>query len=96
MATAKPKKDVSAFRAAHDNNVIVPTKIKAAFADMKKTGDAFEYEGDFVKRAKLSQTQLGAFREMFADHIVQTTGKNQKKAWFHDVKTAAEMREAIG
>lgn len=96
MATAKPKKDLSAFRAAHDKNVIVPKKINDAFESMKKAGDEFEYEGDFVKRAGLSQTDLGAFREQFADHIVETKGKSAKRAWFFDTKTAAAARKAIG
>lgn len=96
MPTPKPKKDLTAFRAAHDKNVIVPKKIRGCFEEMKKTGDAFEYDADFMKRAKISPAEISAFREQFAAHIVQTTGKNPKRAWFHDPKTAKAATDAIG
>lgn len=96
MPTPKPKKDLSSFRAAHDKSVIIPKRIRETFADMKRTGDAYEYEGDFVKRAKLSQVEIGAFRDQFAAHLVQTTGKNSKRVWFHDPKTAEAAGKAIG
>lgn len=96
MATAKPKKDLAAFRAVHDRNVVVPTKINAGLEALKKSGDAWEYEGEFMKRAGISQTDVGQFRPQFEAHVVETKGKSAKRAWFHDVKAAAEMRAAIG
>lgn len=102
MSTKKsPKKganNLAAFRAAHDPNVTVPNKFAAGFESLaKEKGDgAWEYEADFVKRSKLSQTELGKFRAQFADHIVETNGKNAKRAWFADKADAAKMREAIG
>lgn len=96
MANAKPKKDLNAFRALHDRNVVVPEKIKKGLASLKASGDAWEYEGEFMKRAGLSQTEVGQFRPEFVEHIVETKGKGAKRAWFHDSKHAAEMRAAIG
>jgi hypothetical protein len=96
MATAKPKKDLNAFRALHDRNVVVPDKIKKGLEALKKSGDAWEYEGEFMKRAAISQTDLGAYRSQFDEHIVETKGKSGKRAWFYDKKAAAEMRAAIG
>lgn len=93
--TKAPKKSLDVFRASHDKSIIVPKKIADCFAAMAKAGDAFEYEGDFVKRAGLSQAELGTFRDQYTAHIVRTSGKNAKNVWFHDVKTAAEALEAI-
>ncbi len=97
-AKTKPAaKNLDAFRAAHDPNVTVPNKFREGFASLLKANGsgAWEYEGDFVKRAKLSQTELGKFRAMFSDHMVETKGKSAKRAWFADKDDAAKMREAI-
>jgi hypothetical protein len=94
---SKPKKDLSAFRSVHDRNVTVPAKIKAALADLKaKEGaEGWEYEGEFMKRSGISQTDVGQFRGQFAAHVVETKGKSAKRAWFADVKTAEAARAAI-
>lgn len=96
--TVKPLKNLEAFRAAHDPNVTVPNKFRDGFASLlkEKSEGAWEYEADFVKRAKLSQTELGKFRAQFGDHVVETKGKSAKRAWFADKDDAAKMREAIG
>lgn len=89
--------NLDAFRAAHDPNVTIPNKFKAGFASLlkEKSEGAWEYEADFVKRSKLSQTELGKFRAQFSAHVVETNGKNAKRAWFADAADAARMREAI-
>jgi hypothetical protein len=94
---SKAANNLDAFRAAHDPNVTVPTKFREGFASLlkEKGAGAWEYEGDFVKRAKLSQTELGKFRTQFEAHVVDTRGKAAKRAWFADVDDAAKMREAI-
>lgn len=98
IAPAKPaKKNLDAFRSVHDKNVTIPNKIRAGLAALEKAegSEAWEYEGEFVKRSGISQTDLGAFRSQFEDHIVETNGKAAKRVWFVDVKTAATARDAI-
>lgn len=89
--------NLAAFRAAHDPNVMVPNKFRDGLASLlkEKSEGAWEYEADFVKRAKLSQSELGKFRSQFAEHVVETNGKNAKRVWFADADDAAKMREAI-
>jgi hypothetical protein len=95
---AKVKKDLSAFRAAHDRSVIVPQKINAALADLaaKEGPEGWEYEGEFMKRANISQTDIGAFRDQFEKHIVETKGQRAKRVWFANPIHAAAARKAIG
>lgn len=86
-------KTLADFRAAHDKNVIVPAKIKKALADMEaEHAENWAYEGDFMKRAGISQTDVGMFREQFADHVIETSGRNAKKVWFASAKVAAKVR----
>ena len=94
----KNVRTVADFRAAHDPNVIVPAKIKNALAAMlKEHAEMWEYEGDFIRRAQVSQTQIGQFREQFASHVVETpsTSKHStRRVWFADPKVAKSVREA--
>lgn len=89
-------KTISDFRAAHDPDVIVPNKIREALAAMAKVGpEHYEYEGDFVKLAGLSQTQISAYREQFIDHIVKAASTSKRAArnvWFADIKAAKKVR----
>lgn len=93
---SKAAKTLADFRAAHDLNVIIPNKIRAALGAMYAEGaENWEYEQDFMRRAGLSQTQIGAFREQFADHIVTTphaNGRQPKRVWFADRKAAKAAR----
>jgi hypothetical protein len=93
---AKPK-TLADFKAAHDPNVIVPNKIRAALEALLKEGpEHWVYEGDFLKLSGLSTTQLGAFREQFEDHIViapsGASGRAGKRAYFGSSKVAAKLR----
>ncbi len=94
MSTPKPTgKTLADFRAAHDKNVIVPARIKKALADMEvEHPENWLYEGEFMKRAGISQTDLGMFREQFAEHVIETSGRNAKKVWFASTKVAAKVR----
>lgn len=92
MATAKAK-TLADFRAAHDKNVIVPNKIRTALTAMLKDGaENFDYESDFIRRAGISNTDMGMFRDQFADHIVEVGGRNTKRVWFADPKVARKAR----
>lgn len=81
------------FRAAHDKNVIVPAKIRKALEEMEKEHpENWAYETDFIKRAGISQTDVSTFRDQFADHVIQTSGRTPKKVWFASAKVAAKVR----
>jgi|SRR6185437_5839693 len=94
MSTVKPVgKTLADFRAAHDRNVIVPAKIQKALADMlAEHPENWLYELEFMKRAGISQTDMGMFREQFADHVVETGGKSPKRVWFASEKVAEKAR----
>ncbi len=90
---SKPKTLVD-FRSAHDKNVIVPNKIRAALAAMLKEGpENYEYEVDFIRRAGISNTDMGLFRDQFEKaHIVEVGGSSKKRVWFADPKVAKKAR----
>lgn len=88
---AKAGKSLEAFRAAHDKNYIVPTKIKVALAKLGAEG--WEYEVDFMKLAQLSTTDLANFREQFTDHVVEVGGRNAKRVWVGTKSFATKLRE---
>lgn len=93
-APIKKGKTLADFKAMHDPNVIVPAKIKKALADMEaENPENWEYEQPFMKRAGVSQTHIGQFREQFVEHIVETSGKNPKRIWVCTKKAAAKFRE---
>lgn len=84
---------LSDFRAAHDRNVIVPARIRKALGDMEaENSENWCYEADLIKAAGISQTDVGMFREQFADHVVETGGRNTKRVWFASAKVAAKVR----
>lgn len=87
---------VADFRAVHDRDVVVPNKIRVGLALLLKTGqEHWEYEGDFIKLAKISQADMGAYRDQFAAHIVAipaVSGRSARRAWFGSAKVAAANR----
>lgn len=97
-------RNLNTFRANHDRNVIVPNKIRAALADMaaKEGPEAYAYEGSdpeggtpFIKRAGISQTDVGLFRDQFAEHVVELPNDSRsrgKRVWFATVKAAKAAR----
>lgn len=89
MAT-KPPRDLSSFRAAHDKNVIIPNKIRAALVALEKEHgpEGWEYEAEFSKRAGCSTTDFAMFRDQFATHFIETGGSRTKRVWFATVKAA--------
>ena len=95
---SKPKKDLTAFRAQFDRNVTVPNKIRAALAELQKAeGDeGWEYEQDLMRRQKISQTDMGQFRDQFLDHVVDPPGNKSRRVWFATVKAAGAARKALG
>lgn len=93
---ATKAKTLADFRTAHDQNVIIPNKIRTALAAMLKEGpEQWEYEADFMRRAGIGQVQIGQFRDQFEDHIALTAtvhGVKAKRVWFADPKVAKRVR----
>lgn len=85
---------IDEFRASHDRSFIVPNKIRAG---LQALGDGWAYEGDFVKLAGISLTDLGAYRGKFEEFVVTLKGSvhNGRKAWAGTKATAAKMREML-
>lgn len=94
MPKANPKgKTLADFRAAHDRNVIVPTKIRAALSKLAtEHAENWVYEADLLKLAGISTTDIGLFRDQFVEHIVETAGRNAKRVWFATIKAAKVAR----
>jgi hypothetical protein len=63
------------FRALHDKGFIIPSRMRAG---IKALGpDGWEYEAEFMKLADISTTDLGMYRDQFADYqAVATTTKS--------------------
>ena len=85
-------KTLHEFRAAHDKNFYIPARISDA---LKKLGGAWEYEGEFIRLANVSQTDIGLFRGQFSDHIVETRGHNPKRVWCGTTELANQLREMV-
>lgn len=90
---------VADFRSVHDKDIVIPNKIRGAFAEMAKEGpEHYLYEGELLKLAVVSTTDLAKIRESFGDHIVtvrHVNGKalsSPKNIWFHDPKVAKRVR----
>lgn len=93
-APAKQGRTIAEFRAAHDRSFIVPTKIKAALATI---GEGWVYEGELLKLAQISQTDIGMFRGQFEEHIVTLKGSEHggKRAWAGTKAVAQKLREMV-
>lgn len=90
-------KDLAAFKSAHDKRTIVPDKFRAALTEL---GDSWEYEGDFIRRCKLSTGDFANYREQFRDFCVETPRRagqsHAKRVWAGTVAFAKKLREQIG
>lgn len=80
------------FRATYDKDTIIPQKIDAAIAELGKDGWAYEME--FVKLAGVGLSQLAAYRDAYAEHIV-TLNRESKRAWAGSKALAAKMRAML-
>lgn len=82
-------RSLAEFKQAYDKNTIIPQKIKAA---LKELGSAWEYESEFIKRAGINYTDINAFRDMFADHVV-VIKRESKKIWCGTASFANQLKE---
>lgn len=103
MAKAKPaSRNVETFRAAHDRNVVIPNKIRAALAQMEKDHgpEHYEYESDFIKLAGVGGSDLNSHRDTFTAHVVEAkpiglgNARAARRAWFATAKAAKAARGA--
>lgn len=85
-------KGLAEFQAAHDKSFIVPKAIKQGLAEL---GDSWEYEGDFIKRCKLSVTDFSKYRDQFKTHVVETSGRNPKRILAGTIKFADALRAKL-
>ena len=85
------------WRSVHDKSVVIPRLMKAAIDKLVAPGaeDTWLYDQDFLKLAGVCVTDGAKYREQFEAHIVMTAGKNPKRAWFGNVKDAAEARRVV-
>ena len=80
-------KTLSDFKAEYDKDYIIPNKIRTALKDL---GSGWEYEVQFARMAGVSLNDLGNYRDLFSDYVVNI--KNQKRAWGGTPAIAQKMR----
>lgn len=89
-------KSLADFRTAHDKSTVVPAKIKAALAKLGK--DSWEYEPEFAKNCGVSPVDFAAFRDQFAEYVVElpaAQGRRGKRIWAGAPALAEKMRELV-
>ena len=86
------RKTLADFRQTYDKATIVPNKVRAALKLLGASG--WEYEVPFARSAGVSLSDLGNYREMFADYIL-TLNRENKRAWAGSPATAKQMREML-
>lgn len=91
MVVDKKGKSLADFRNTYDKSTIVPAKIRTAIKALGAGG--WEYEVAFAKIAGASLSDIGMFRDKFADYIVSL--KDSRRAWAGSASTAKAMREMI-
>lgn len=78
------------FREMYDKDVIVPKKVREA---LKKLGNRWIPEAEFIRMAMISQADMGNYREQFAEHIVMVD--SVKRVWVGTRALAAELRGSV-
>jgi hypothetical protein len=90
------------FRKAHSQAFIVPEKIRAGLAELG--ADAYEYEGEFMKRIGVGGPQIARYREQFGAYVVVlphssrntvASAGRHRHAWAGSTKLATKMRETL-
>lgn len=87
----KAGRPLSEFREVYDKDFIVPKRIKQG---LKELGQGWEYEAEFIRQIGVRAIDLAAYRDMFADHIVNIRSES-KRAWAGTTATAKQMREMV-
>lgn len=96
MSKKPATRTLADFRAAHDPDVMIPAKIRAALATLEKEGaEEWRYEAEFIALAKIGQAQMSQYRDQFSSHIVEAPsvgGRAPKRVWFATTKAAKAAR----
>ena len=90
---SKPRgRSLAEFRQQYDKGFIVPARIRDGLKTIGPAG--WEYEAEFAKICGVSFSDLGRYRDGFADHLV-TIGRDGRRAWAGSARTAQAMREML-
>ena len=84
-------KSLTDFRQTYDKDTIIPRKIEAGIAEI---GTGWVYESEFVRIAGVTYSDLGMYREAYADHVVYIK-RESKRAWAGTPELAQQMREML-
>lgn len=93
----KPR-TIADFKASHDRETVVTNKVRAALEALANIGpEHYEYEGDFIKLAKISQSDIAGARESkefkpFIADAPAVHGKTARRVWCGSIKTAKILR----
>lgn len=87
-------KSIDAFRAAHDKSFTIPRRIREGIA--KLGPDGWDYELAFLRMCELATVELAAYRDQFADYLVEIGGRNSKRAWCGSKALAKKLRKMVG
>ena len=80
------------FVEAHDDDFIVPSKIRKTLA---KLGTGWLYEEEFRKLTEIPTAAFARYRDQFMDHIVIIKGSHPKRVWVGSTDQAAEFRKRV-
>jgi len=90
-ASAKTQgRTLDEFRHTYDKDTIIPQRINEA---LKRLGGGWVFEVEFAKMAAVSLSDLGNYRDGFADHVVAL--RESRRAWAGTTATAKAMREML-
>ena len=90
-ASKRTGRSLAEFKQAYDKDTIIPARIRAA---LKTLGNGWEYEVQFAKSAGVSLSDLGNYREGFADHWHQIKADG-RKVWSGSRAIIAEIRKVV-
>lgn len=95
MSSAKAK-NLDDLKSLHDPDTVIRKKITTQLAAMLKRGpEEWDYEGDFLKQARIGTAAISPFREAFKAHLAVTKpidGMRPRTIWFADPKVAKRFR----
>jgi hypothetical protein len=84
------------FKTRHDRSTIYINKIKEGLKSLAAEGpEAWENEGEFIRRCGLATHQMSSFREQFKDHWIKVPRRGNSRVmavWFGNSKVAAKAR----
>lgn len=84
------------FKAVHDPSTRFANKVREGLKSLAAEGkEAWEHEGEFIRRCGIAAHQLTKHRDQFSDFWVdlpRSSSSQKKRAWFGDKRVAAKAR----